>query len=199
MNDDQSEPLRLLVQRITRHQQEACQQILETARLEADDIIALAEAEAKRREALVTEAEEGRLAETEATLRARQATEVRQHRLHQTQAMLEQGWTLLLAQLTQRWADAGQRALWLATLRQRAEQTLAPGDWSVHHPPAWNPAEWGASSAAVAFHPDEHLTAGLRIGCRGAWLDGSLQGMMANRRELSARLLAQLEKDEAYP
>ncbi|MBF0462371.1 MAG: hypothetical protein HQL87_13370 [Magnetococcales bacterium] len=199
MSDDQSEPLQRIVQHITQQQQQACQQILAEARATAARIVATAEAEAVRRTAAAQEAEERRLAEAQATVQARQETEDRQHRLQQTQAVLEQGWTLLLEQLAQRWASAEHRALWLAMLVRQAQQTFPLGDWTVQHPPAWDPEELRLLHPDPRFDSDPHLTAGLRIGCRGAWLDGSVQGMMANRRELSALLLAQLEKKEAYP
>ena len=199
MSDDQSEPLQRIVQHITQQQEETCQQILAEAHATADQIIATAEAEAARRTAVAQEAEERRLAEAQATMQARQATEGRQHRLQQTQAVLEQGWTLLLEQLAQRWACTEHRALWLAMLVRQAQQTFSYGDWTVQHPPAWDPVELRVLHPDPRFDSDPHLTAGLRIGCRGAWLDGSVQGMMANRRELTALLLAQLGKNEVYP
>ncbi|MEO5363328.1 MAG: hypothetical protein H7838_06855 [Magnetococcus sp. DMHC-8] len=199
MTDDQSEPLQRLLQRLALHQQQACRQILEEARAQAVELIATAEAEARRRLGAAREAEEARLAEAQATLQARQATASRQNRLRQTQTLLERGWTRLLESVAQRWANGEQRALWLHRLLRQARQTLPGDDWTVHHPPDWEPTEWPAGLPVSRWQADPELTAGLRIGCRGAWLDGSLQGMMANRRELSALLLAQLEKDEEHP
>jgi vacuolar-type H+-ATPase subunit E/Vma4 len=125
MNDDQSEPLQRLLQQITRHQEESCQQILQEAHAQADAWIASAKTEAKRRLSIAKKAEKERLAEAQATLKARQATELRQQQLRQTQAMLEQGWSLLLESVTRHWGHPEQRAIWLSTLAQRAEQLFA--------------------------------------------------------------------------
>ncbi|MBF0182901.1 MAG: hypothetical protein HQM06_00725 [Magnetococcales bacterium] len=196
MNDDHSEPLRLLVQRITQHQQRHCQHILDEARSRAAEMVANATAEAERREAAALAAEQQRLADTAATLQARQATEQRQQRLLQTRALLERGWSRLLETLQQQWADSNQRRQWLQSLLQQARRTFAHADWLVLHPPEWDAQEWQQQLPEARFQVDPSLSAGIKIGCRGAWLDGSIQGMMANRRELSGLLLAQLAIDE---
>ncbi|MEO5353000.1 MAG: hypothetical protein H7835_07285 [Magnetococcus sp. XQGC-1] len=196
MNDDQSEPLQRLLLQIARHRDESCQQILQAANAQAAEWIASAKAEAKRRVSIAKKAEKERLAEAQATLKARQATELRQQQLRQTQAMLEQGWTLLLESVTRHWEQPELRAIWLSNLAQRAAQLFANGTWTIRHPPQWHPQEWGTLHPESRFQADPDLTAGLCIGCQGAWLDGSLQGMMANRQALSALLLAQLERDE---
>lgn len=195
MSDDPQGPLQPLLQQIARHQEEACRQILEAARAQAEEWIATAKAEAKRRTTLAKKAEKERRTEAQATLRARQATELRQQRLRQTQAILAQGWTLLLEAVIRHWESPEHRVIWLRMVRQRAEGLFADAPWHIQHPPHWDPAEWGSHPLEIRFQADPELTAGWRIGCRGAWLDGSLQGMMANRQALSALLLAQLERD----
>ncbi|MEO5339230.1 MAG: hypothetical protein H7837_01740 [Magnetococcus sp. MYC-9] len=195
MNGDQSEPLQRLLQQLQQNQTQACQQILAEAEAQAAELITAATAAARAREEEAFHGEEKRLAETAAALQARQASEARQRRLRQSQWLLEQGWQLLLAQIDRRWANAGQRALWLAALHRQAEQTFTSGSWTVQHPSHWDPAEFSVLHPASCFQEDPTVTAGLRIGCRGAWLDGTLQGMMANRRQISALLLAQLEQD----
>ncbi|MBF0401859.1 MAG: hypothetical protein HQL90_13965 [Magnetococcales bacterium] len=197
MIGDQSESLQRLLQRLSQHQEAACQEILAAAEAQAAELIATATAEAKRREAEAVRAAEQRWAEAQAMLQARQATDERQYRLRQTQAVLERGWNLLLTVLEQRWTVASQRRLWVAMLVQRAERLFATADWVVQHPLQWQTAELGIDRAEIRFQADAGLTAGLRIGCQGAWLDGTVQGMMVNRQELSALLLAQLEQDEA--
>jgi hypothetical protein len=196
MNDDHSAPLRLLVQRINQHQQGQCQQILAEARSRAADIVAHANAEAERREAAALAAEQQRLTEAAAMLQARQATEQRQQRLLQTRALLERGWQRLLERVQQRWQDEAHQAIWLDALRQQAQRTFARADWLILHPPDWSPEVWRAALPAVRFQADATLSAGLKITCEGVWLDGSLQGMIANQRELSGLLLAQLAIDE---
>ncbi|WP_130471549.1 hypothetical protein [Candidatus Magnetaquicoccus inordinatus] len=196
MHDDHSEALRLLVQRIKQQQQLQCQQILDEARNRAAELLAAATAEAEKREAAALAAEQQRLAETEATLQARQATEQRQQRLLQTRALLERGWQRLLENVQRRWDNQAQRAHWLTMLLQKAQQTFHHADWLILHPQEWNPEEWRAQLPSARFQVDTELTAGVKICCKGVWLDGSLQGMITSQRELSGLLLAQLAIDE---
>ncbi|MBF0162004.1 MAG: hypothetical protein HQL88_06925 [Magnetococcales bacterium] len=196
MSGDHQEALAALLQRLALHQEQACQQIVQEAQQQAAELVAAATEAARQREKTAQHAEEERWAAATANLQARQATERRQHRLRQRQALLEEGWALLLEAVAQRWADPAQRALWVASLVAEASSLFPQGEWCVQHPPQWAVTEWTTRHPDDQWQADARLTAGLRIGCQGAWLDGTLQGMMANRQTLTALLLAQLTHDE---
>lgn len=196
MNGDQTPSLQRLLQRITQHQETACQEILAAAEQQAAELVATATAEAKQRKERAKKVAKQQWNATIASRQARQATEKRLNQLRQTQTVLDQGWQMLLEALHQRWHQAEARALWVAMLVQRAEQLFTTDGWTVIHPPSWQPAELGNTNRETTFQADATLTAGLRIGSQGAWLDGTIEGMVANRQELSALLLAQLQHDE---
>ena len=78
--------------------------------------------------------------------------------------------------------------------------SLPAGAWTLRHPPGWPPAEQQAVreelgrelGAEPQCRGDAGIEAGLIIDSGGACLDGSLQGLLADRQRLEARLLALL-------
>jgi hypothetical protein len=83
-----------------------------------------------------------------------------------------------------------------------ARDSLPQGAWSIHHPADWPPGErdalldrlevsLGARPRALA---DAGLSAGLRVCVDATCLDGSLEGMLAERTAIESRLLAELDR-----
>jgi hypothetical protein len=175
--------------------------ILDEARGRAAALRAQAHADARRRmrEAFA----EQRLLQRErlAAAQARLATERRLHQQQRTAALLQRAWQRLPDELLQRWRDPACRAAWVATVLDAAAAHMPHGPWRIVHAPDWPVAEQQAlcqrltatSRAAPAFEPDARVRAGLKVAAAGNLIDGSLDGLLAERDQIESALLRQLE------
>jgi hypothetical protein len=190
---------------VEEYRERECRTILERARYEAAKVEARAHAEARRRVHLAVVAERQRAA---AALRAAQAelqTERRSHRHRRDLALLELAWPRLRAALERHWADPVARRRWVAGLVSEVLRRIPAGPWTVLHPPAWPAAERDAvlaSLTAAGGPPPEpvaaaEIGAGLRLTSGTATLDGTVDGLLADRPAVAGRLLALLNEEPA--
>ena len=182
-----------------------CREIRQEARRRADELLGRSRQEARLRvhEAVL---EERRRRES-ATIEARQRldTAARRQRQGRYQRLIDLAWPMLNRELAARWARPGSRAEWCELLIDEAAHLLGQEDWLVEHPEAgsdaWSADDRGRLEKLLAdrnipsaeFRPDPALTAGLRIRRQGACLDGSIDGLLARRAAIMARLLAHWE------
>ncbi len=109
---------------------------------------------------------------------------------------------LLRAELEQRWRDAETRRSWCEMLLGEAADRLPADRWTIEHPGDWSgdDAQWLEQAFAArelpqpAFVEDEDIAAGLRVRLGPACLDATLDGLLANRPAVEARLLATWER-----
>ncbi len=169
----------------------------ETARERARRLLGEARAEARRRLREAAAAERARLADGEVAAQARLDTAQRAHARRRAVALLAQALPRLPEALRELWRQPAARAAWTRHLAEAARRALPPGGWRVEHPPGWSGEERQAFAARcaeeIAFAADAGLEAGLRICRDGNRVDGSLQALLADRREIESRLLLQLE------
>ena len=193
--------LKELLDLVAKNREASCQEILDAAQKQAADILWRAEESARKRENRAKTDEEGNRTRVLEAARAQQETELRQYRLNRTRTVLATGRELLIETLRARWQDPAHRSRWLGFLVDRANRLLPVGNWQVIHPEAWSVAELqpfavrlqATAADEMRFLADLEIEAGLRIGCRGAWVDGTIAGITANREEIDAMLLALLE------
>ncbi len=191
-----------LLDLVERHRAERCNQLLAQAQERRHSLLAQAygEARARMHEAIVTERRRGN-EKLDAT-RAQLETRARQQQHRTALLLLRQGWELLGQAALQRWKAATQRRLWVRTLLRQAMQLLPRCAWVIEHPPGWDTAECAAQLEAIREHcgvepqlrADGQMHAGLRICADGACLDGTLEGLLADRDSIEAQLLAQLHR-----
>jgi len=149
------------------------------------------------REALAIERR--RLRDGLAAIDAALATEVRLHDQRGFRALLDKTWERLPAVLAVRWADPGQRTLWVHHIVDSARAVLPTGAWTLTHGPGWPPAEREALAELlerqgiqatfvemIAFGP------GLEVRSHGNRVDGTAAGLTADAGEVGARLLEYL-------
>jgi hypothetical protein len=185
--------------------------ILDEAQGRAAALHAQAHADARKRmrEAFV----EQRVLQREriAAAMARLATQRRLHEQQRTAALLQRAWERLPGELLQRWREPVARAAWVAQVIAAARARMPRGPWRIVHAPDWPAPEQQAlrhelstqPGAAPGFEPDPHIRAGLKVAAAGNLIDGTLDGLLADRGELESRLLRQLEsatrEDAAAP
>jgi hypothetical protein len=187
---------------IESYRAEQCARLLEAAREEAARIVRQAHAEARRRVRRVV-AEERARAETQ--VRAAESELATLRRMREQRAalgLLESAWRGLGPALAERWADPAARAAWIRAVVTQARGHLPRGVWVVAHPSGLTPAEQEtlrellveASGSEPTLAPTPTLRAGLTLRSGHAVLDGSVDGLVANREWVESRLLGLLER-----
>lgn len=192
-----------LLETVRRHRDEQCNVINEDAQAQARAIVARAHQDARTKvHGAIVEERRSREDAIEKQ-HARVETAKRHDRQDNENAFLDTVWQQLMANLHSRWEDESARRAWLNATVERALAHLHPGPWQIDHPMAWQSAELDSlidqiikfSGEAPSFVPVPDLEVGIRVTANGATIDGSLVGVIANRGEISAMLLAQLLRD----
>jgi type II secretory pathway pseudopilin PulG len=184
-----------------------CRTVLERAQYEAAAVARRAHAEARHRVHQIVVAERQRAM---AAIRAAQAelqTARRHYRRRRDLALLDRAWPRLEAALQRRWEEPEARRRWIDDLVAAAIQRLPAGPWTLTHPPSWPASERDAVVARVTdacgepprLVPDQEIGAGLLITSGTTTLDGSINGFLADRSAVAARLLALLEEEAPPP
>ncbi|EGV16039.1 hypothetical protein [Thiocapsa marina] len=191
-----------LLSLIEEYRDAECRTLLETARAEAQTLLADAyrRARAQLHARVVSERANAR-----SRLHAARAEHDTRRRASGDRAnarLLELAWPRLHEALSRRWAHAETRAIWARHAIAQARRRLPHGLWTVRHPPVWSAVEWEPFEAELTrvlgqaphFRADGAVSAGLVIEAQGAVLDASLEGLLRDRRRLEARLLAMLAR-----
>jgi len=118
-------------------------------------------------------------------------------------ALLAVGWARLPEALLRRWRTPESRRRWVAAVVAGARTSLPLTAWRVIHAPDWPAAEREAIRAELAaarggeclFDEDARLRAGLRICANGNVVDGTLDGLLADRPGIGSQLLHLLEQE----
>lgn len=194
---DRTEALLALVEATRARRRE---EILGPARAQARSTLRAARAEARLRVATAVAEARHRIDAQLGAARAALQTERRQ--AQQQQAMRRLGWAgvALRAALLDRWRQPSARSRWVEALLARARAALPATGWRIEYAADWNEAERAAAAAALAaeglrdvvFAPVPELVAGLRIRAGHNLLDGSLEGLLADRAAVEGRLLRAL-------
>jgi hypothetical protein len=190
-------PARALLELVATDREHQCSQVLDAARDHADTQRAQARAAACAR-LRAAFAEQRRLRDEHvAAAQARLATRRRLHEQQRTAALLQEAWRQLPPALLARWQQPATRAQWVAHVLASARERLAGRAWHVLHAPDWPAAERTAAAqglpAGTSFVADAAIEAGLKVALGGNVIDGTLAGLLAERADIEAALLRQLE------
>jgi hypothetical protein len=178
-----------------------CDAILAEARSRRRALLTQAHAEARSRMRKAFDEErsrrDARVAAARANLQTRRRLADQQH----AAALLAAGWKALPVELLRRWHDPALRHDWVAAVIAAARAVLTPPAWRVIHGPGWPETEREALRAELAaatrteceFVDDTRIRAGLLIAANGNIVDGTLDGLLADRAEIGARLLHLLD------
>lgn len=178
-----------------------CAQLLDDATRRADALCRQAQAHERARMREAFEAQRRVHAQHLAAAQARLATRRRLHAQQRTTALLQRAWQQLPAALHARWLQPASRAAWVTAVLGSARSRLPQGRWRIVHPDDWPAAERQTLGAALAadhdttatFQADPAVRAGLKIISGGNVIDGTLDGLLADRTAVEARLLHHLE------
>lgn len=186
-----------LLRLVDEYRQRRCDQILSDARRQADELIREAHREARRRMHRAVMEDRARSERSVASAEAHLQTLKRRHQQRRTIALLEIGWEALMDALRARWREAPSRREWVAYLLEDGLRLLPKAAWIILHPMDWPDGERERFRQDVIQHgmieprwtADPKIMAGLILSAGGATLDGTLEGFIADRRAIEARLL----------
>jgi hypothetical protein len=184
------------------YQAEECARLAAAAREEGARLIGQAHREARRRVHRVVSEERGRIQAQVRAAESELATLRRMREQRTALTLIETAWKSLRPALEGRWADAAGRAAWMRAVVAQGRAHLPHGAWVASHPPGLAPAEQETLRALVleasghepALTAVPALRAGLLLRSGHAVLDGSVDGLLANREWVEARLLGLLER-----
>ncbi|MEO5332085.1 MAG: hypothetical protein H7839_08685 [Magnetococcus sp. YQC-5] len=179
--------------------------ILAQAQAEAAHLMAEAHRLARARMKETITQERRRQERAFQTAQAQHETELRHQVLNQAKRQLQTGRDLLDKVLLEQWRMPDSRRHWITSVTERAVAFLPKGLWEVCHPKDLDGVELvplveivqREGLMAPRTRSEETVMAGLRIGCQGAWVDGTLTGLVANRATIDAMLLALLQPEGA--
>jgi len=175
--------------------------ILAEARGRADGLRSQARAEARIRLRQAFAAQRALRQERLAAAMARRDTQRRLQAQQHTAAQLQLARQQLPGELIALWEEPAERAAWIAQVVAAARAHVGAGVWCITHPPGWPADEQQAlarqlqagDGATPSFVAEPRLRAGLRIACGGNVIDGTLDGLLADRADFESRLLRRLE------
>jgi hypothetical protein len=133
---------------------------------------------------------------------ARFATHRRLHEQRRTAALLQLAWQQLPGALRGFWQHADSRRAWVRHVLTYARDRLPAGPWRIVHAADWPDDERDESSLLLAqgrvelrFEANATIDAGLKVIVGRNVVDGTIGGLLADRADIEARLLRQLESD----
>lgn len=193
---------RTLLQLVQEHERQFCRQLHAEAEEDAARLLAQAYRQARQRLHEAVQEERLQARRQLETARAQRQTQARQAEHKAALLMLQDGWAQLGEVLKARWQDEASRQGWIEGLYRQARDSLPRGPWRIEHPPLWPEAERRILGERVQrhcgqaphFEAQAALQAGLHFHADGAHLNGSRRGLLADRHEIEAQLLAAIQQ-----
>ena len=201
VDPDVERQARALLELIEADRARRCAQILGEANGRASRSRAQACAEARQRVRQVYTEQRQRRHDQIGAAQARLATCRRLHEQRRTAALLQVAWQQLPDALRALWQQGDSRAAWVRHVLTYARDRLQPGPWRIVHAANWQAHEREALPAALLadtrieprFEADASIEAGLKVVGGRNVVDGTITGLLADRADIEARLLRQLE------
>jgi 5-carboxymethyl-2-hydroxymuconate isomerase len=192
-----------LLQRLDRHREQRCREILDAAESQARVLERDAWREAGARGRVAVADARIRLDAGRHQARAQLAAARRQQAQAQANAHLEELWRLLPAAVASMWTAPQRRQRWLQSALRLADATLVGRRWRVESAPgaAREDVDRALEQIALAepvvvdFVERNDLSAGVRILVDGARIDATTEGVLADARAIEAEFLAEYERD----
>lgn len=178
-----------------------CEAILAAAREQAGAIVRQAHVDARSRMRAAFGEERERHAARVRAAHANLQTRRRHASQQRAAALLAAGWIRLPDELTRRWQAAPTRHAWVAAVIASARALLPSGAWRIVHAPDWPIAERDALvadlaatlGAAPTCEAAPAVRAGIKVYGNGNVIDGTLEGLLADRADIGGKLLQLLD------
>ena len=189
---------------LRRHGLTQVNELIDTAQERAQETIREAHRSARRAMHEAVEAERKRLERGGLMARAAQQTRLRLHREAKAKLLLHQGWQKIPEVLKRQWEDAPSRRQWCEAFMQQALKFFGSVRLIVEHSASMTEQEKRdlhavatSRGADVTFNAADDRSSGLIVSFKGASLDGTIDGLLADRRYVEARLLDEINRVRA--
>lgn len=196
---------RELIRLVQEYSEQECENLIEEARSRSDSMIRAAHGNARQHLHEAVERERARAVSRIRSAEAELHTRRRSVEQRVAESLLREGWNLLGEQLERRWNTPHGRQQWIMRCAREALDQLPVGKWTIQHPadcnrtdldPFFTLVEKQAPKVSLEFMIESKIVAGLIIGTANTYLDMSLEGLLADRRSIEARLLALLSRSK---
>jgi hypothetical protein len=179
-----------------------CSEARERAALQAGELRTRARKQARERVGKAAREERERLEREVRMVEAEIDTEQRKRARARDSILIEAGRTTLEQALAARWRQRADREAWADAAVADAAAVLLGREWTLEYPADWPADErdrliehaQSHYGAAVNARPDDQLKAGLRIRSKGALVDMTIAGLLANERSIEGELLAEFNR-----
>lgn len=188
-----------------RRQQEArCREIVANAERQSKQAVRDARAKLFERRRQALREERQHRAHELLIAKSRIETQERRRAFAQHEKVLQAAWPLLVATLEKQWADDVQRCAWCDMVVSEASGALMGTDWIVEHPVGLEKKDRDAISrrleqlqcAPTRFVACDDITSGIRVRAASTCVDGTAEGLLGNRHDVEALLLAAWEQQD---
>lgn len=191
-----------LLEVVTEYRQQQCDELLGHAHTQSRKIIRQAFRNARLRVHHDIQDSRQNMQQELAATRAKQHTSLMQQKHRQAQEFLNQAWNSLADKLQERWREPQQRQAWVQSIILTALKVLPGNSWQVTCPADWPKKEQEdflntvnqAGKREVSFNSTTNIVAGIRISADAALVDGTVDGLMADRGRIESEMLAQRKK-----
>lgn len=179
-----------------------CREVLERARLQADEIRQRARKQAREKIRQAVREERHRMDNEVRMVEAEIETEQRRRGRQRDLALITSGSDQLAAALQARWKNHDHRQLWSKAALAEAATVLRSRDWTLEHPANLAESERDQImdharshyQATVKARATDAFGAGIRIHSQGVLIDMSIPGLLANESAIEGELLAEFNR-----
>jgi hypothetical protein len=179
-----------------------CREAKEQADTQAGQLRRQARRHARERVSKAAHEERDRLEHEVRVVEAEIETEQRKRALQRDMQLIAAGLGELEKALAARWDSRAARVSWAEVTVMEAAEVLLGREWTLEHPAGWTEVARDEARAFAAQHCGaevspvvaEDLDAGLRVRSKGATVDMSVRGLMANQRSIKGALLAEFHR-----
>ncbi|MGK7909347.1 MAG: hypothetical protein AB4040_19225 [Synechococcus sp.] len=184
---------------VQRYQQQQCDKIVTRATAEAEQMIHQTYRDVRLRLHQEILDSRDRLQGKISASKAKSHTLRKKYQHEADRRYLDRAWDLLKVKLIERWQNKEYRQRWVQKHLVEALRLLIGPEWLVEHPHSWTVDEQqhfihqvrDKCEVVVNFSASPDIVAGVRICANGATIDGTLQGLLADRSRIESELLAQ--------
>lgn len=190
----------VMIDELREHANARCKEIQDAAQREAQGLVRDAWRTARGRLRQAVQAERDRRTYALAKASAQLDTTARERAQARVSVLLTESRNVMVEELQRLWRDERTRRAWCDNLIAQGIDSLGRGGWVVEHPADMAPQEIvvpandaeGRSGNEPILRARDDIAAGLRIRTPGACLDGTIEGLLADRGNIEGRLLAEV-------
>lgn len=202
-SEETRETLEHLLGVVTESRERRCADIREQANQQAKDIIRQAYAQGRNRLHQHVRVLREKYQARSDSANARKQTLLRQQQHNNDKAVIDHAWPVVRLAILILWDEPESRKQWLAVAVETALSILLGHEWLIEHAQGLDKKEIKMIyDDLVPGHDYKYrlvavndISAGIRISAEGTVVDVTLEGLLSQKHEIEADLLARIKKE----